>query len=440
MSLLTWLGRSGPVRSEDVPTGLAAAALEGELLVVSHRGDTWYAARRPLPGVVAPVAVYEIGPDGDARHVLTLSPVEPFGYWVESRSVDVEGGFFGVDHRVPGPDPSSDLPWFLLDLKPAGFLGRAWLRDLEDPDLPADLTRWSGDHTLLHALRHGHDLPGALLVGDPSAHAEAIGQSWGAWVGVSDPSLEYPPIAAHVLSGTQRAAGSTAGGEQPKFTVVRTRAGVPRHCLVKFSPPIDTPGGRRWADLLVAEHLAHEVVREHGIDAARSSLIDAGGRRFLEVERFDRYGETGRSGLVSLWALDTDGVASELRRWSAATGPLVAEGRLSGEDHERVRWLEAFGHMIANNDMHTANLSFRMRGTTLVGLAPVYDMLPMFHAPRHGELPVGIYDPRGELDAPPGTATSAARSLWSRVLERDDVSDGFKAIAAAQLALLRPGR
>ena len=59
-------------------------------------------------------------------------------------------------------------------------------------------------------------------------------------------------------------AGSSAGGEQPKFTSTVPVDGNPlhdAHCIVKFTPPRGTPFGERWHDLLQLEHLANEVLR-----------------------------------------------------------------------------------------------------------------------------------------------------------------------------------
>jgi hypothetical protein len=39
----------------------------------------------------------------------------------------------------------------------------------------------------------------------------------------------------------------------------------------------------------------------------------------------------------------------------------------------------------ANTDMHGGNLSFTMLGSRVVGLAPVYDMLPAQYAGQQGE-------------------------------------------------------
>jgi hypothetical protein len=51
-------------------------------------------------------------------------------------------------------------------------------------------------------------------------------------------------LAAAATAG--RVAGSSADGEQPKFsTLIHDAAGAVRHVLVKFSPPRGTPFGER---------------------------------------------------------------------------------------------------------------------------------------------------------------------------------------------------
>jgi hypothetical protein len=433
--VLRVLARAGPSPADDVQRAVATsrstlqralAELKPRLVTAGRARATRYALRRPVDGVLTPVPVYELDPAGAIRHALTLHPVEPLGFYVEGHVPEVASGFHDTDPADPGPDPFADLPWFLLDIKPSGFLGRAWAR--AHADWPADPARWSGDDVLRFATHDGTDLPGAFVLGGFARDrllARAVDR-----VHEADAIDAYPKLAERALAGPP--VGSSAGGEHPKFTASVERDGVLRPCIVKFSPPVSTPGGERWADLLAAEHVAHAVLAEHGLPAAASRLVDAGGRRFLEVERFDRHGERGRSGVASLRSLDRAGVAADNRRWTLVTARLVREGRLTAADHERVAWLESFGLLLANTDMHPGNLSLRMLGTAIRGLAPVYDMLPMFYAPRHGgELPAGRFDPRSELDEfVPGTS-DAAREFWGRVSERSDVSADFRALASA---------
>jgi hypothetical protein len=319
-----------------------------------------------------------------------------------------------------------DLPWFLYEAKPAGFLGEAWLRAHPDHGYPRDLRQWTGDDVLRFALYYGDDLPGALVIGHHARDRVRRGLDLQT-IPERERHLRFPEWAEQVMAGVP--IGSSPGGEQPKFTArIEDRA-----VMVKFSPPRDTPAGERWADLLAAEHTAHQVLHQFGHPTPNSTVIDAGGRRFLEIGRFDRHGARGRSGQISLFPFDKDGAGSDLRSWSIPARFLFDEGRISQNEYKRIAWLESFGHLIANTDMHLGNLSLRLRGTTIEGLAPVYDMLPMAHRPRFGgEVRHQVYDPYAQRDTFPDSAKAAARNFWTAVVSRDDVSDGFRVLCTRQ--------
>lgn len=444
--VLAWLERAGPSPARALERALGRSraallrdlALAGEQVLVAGRARaTRYAARRAIELVTTPIPVYEVDRSGEIRQALTLHPVEPLGFYVEGHVDEVTSGFVETDPRDPGPDPFTDLPWFLLDIKPAGFLGRAWVRAHDREGYPLRLEQWSSDHVLRYASLYGTDLPGAFVLGEFAASAWRRPRERPVVLDRDDEARRLPELVHRML--TEEPWGSSPGGEQPKLTASWRAGDALMHGIAKFSGPLDNPVGRRWADLLVCEHLAHEVVREQGIEASRSRLVDAGERRFLVVERFDRIGARGRAGVVSLAALDRAGVSHELRQWSLGTAALVGEGRLSQPHHEQVCWLQAFGTWIGNTDMHPGNLSFRMRGTTVTGLAPVYDMLPMCHAPLPGgEVREAPYDPRPEVTISPAGVTAAARSFWERVACHAAVSEGFRRLAEQQAALI-PG-
>jgi hypothetical protein len=102
--------------------------------------------------------------------------------------------------------------------------------------------------------------------------------------------------------------------------------------------------------------------------------------------------------------------------WPRLCGRLLALGLLDEEAVAAVRRLWWYGRLIGNTDMHTGNLSFVPHEGRL-GLAPVYDMLPMRYAPLPGgEVPA---DRALDLALPlPAqreawlSACSAAISFW----------------------------
>ena len=86
--------------------------------------------------------------------------------------------------------------------------------------------------------------------------------------------------------------------------------------------------------------------------------MDAAGRRFLEVPRFDRTAVGGRRGVVSLEALHNSAIGSGQSHWPAEVQEVIDEGLADGTALTTVRRLHAFGELIGNSDMHHGNLSF----------------------------------------------------------------------------------
>lgn len=347
--------------------------------------------------------------------------------WAE-RALDREGFLDG-------------LPFFLSDLRPQGFLGRQQARRVAEAlRLPVDPRSWSDDDTLVFLQAEGDDLPGDLVVGDAPLRRVLARALDGEPTEVSDAmvaggarAVRYPELAARVSAGG--AAGSSAGGEQPKFlTALRRDDGAVQAVLVKFSPPMDTPVGRRWADLLAAEAQALTVLAEHGLATAGARVLDAGGRRFLEVARHDRVGAHGRRGVVSLEALhgafDGGGAAAD---WPAAAEALARNELIDAAGLDAVRRLHSFGELIGNADMHFGNLAFWLDDALPFRPTPAYDMLPMGWAPStQGEVVERVFAPRAPLPGvrPAWSETAAwAGEFWRRVAADTAVSAEFQEIA-----------
>ena len=386
--------------------GYIVKELGADLLVTGRARFTRYHLLRRVDGLVR-FPVYEVGKNGTSRAFDVLRPVGARGFYAEHA-----GAHF------------PDLPWWLYDLRPSGFLGR--LIPIQDPNVPSDILLWTGDDVLAYLARSGTNGVGNLVVGDVAFRRMLEGADPEPAVPRRARAKHYPELATSVLQ--LGVPGSSAGGEQPKFLARRDNT-VP--VLVKFSPPMTDTVGRRVADLLVAEHVAHETLRRVGMPASVSVLIDGADRRFLEVERFDR-SRQGRLGVVSLLALDLGFVGSSLDSWSVTAEALAAQGILRPDMVTRIRWLEWFGRLIGNTDMHGANLSLFRDGLTLGELAPSYDMLPMAYAPRANQviprsLDLPIPSPR-DADVF-STALDAALSFWEEVADHRGISDDFRAIA-----------
>lgn len=433
------LTAQGPSRGSDLYAALGVSqptlsrllkGLHQEILVTGRGKTTRYAWRREIPQVVTPIPVFEVArPGALALHRATLHPIQPDGFFVEFH----DGG---RDAFYP------DLPYFLQDLRPSGFLGR--LTAHQDPTLglPSNILLWSGEHVLRYITRYGWNLSGSWIVGaEPYERFLNHTLEPPDLVDAPDRERRYPDLAAEVLR--LGPPGSSAAGEQPKFLATRRAGDALTPVLVKFSAPADNPANQRVADLLIAEHVALQTLRAQGIPAAISALIFAKERTFLEVERFDRAGVAHRSGLLSLWALDAEFVERADRTWSASVEALVEKGVVPVEILEQVHRLELFGQLIGNTDMHFGNLSFCTEGTQVVALAPAYDMSPALYVPRFGEVvprEFRVTSPRAALGTAAAHAIEAALLFWQRVAEHPRVSAGFREIASsnhAEVARLR---
>jgi hypothetical protein len=264
---------------------------------------------------------------------------------------------------------SDGLPWWLFDMRPQGYLGRAYASRFSfELGLPANPESWSDSDVIRALLAHGHDAVGNLLIGEQARNHFVEMPSP---VAVDRPTA-YPALALAVSSG--EVPGSSAGGEQPKFCTYTERG----HVIVKFTAPDDNPISERWRDLLLAEHVALKVL---GVE---TEVFDFGGQRFLEIPRFDRTGALGRNGLFSLRALEAEFVGRARETWPVLVNELVKQGCVHPDAVAATARLWAFGMLIGNTDMHHGNLSFISAHGRPYHLAPAYDMLPMGFAPKSG--------------------------------------------------------
>jgi hypothetical protein len=302
--------------------------------------------------------------------------------------------------------------------------------------LPANLQHWSDDHILKALVNAGEDLPGNLIVGAAAFDrfmSLPAPQRTRAPV-VDAPAAQYPAFAARALG--QTLAGSSAGGEQPKFSAVREGHPV----LVKFSPADNSAVAQRWRDLLVCEALALNTLAESGIRAAHFELFETEGRVFLESRRFDRTPQ-GRMGMVSLEVYDRQYIGQgtnwvDTARRSDQAGP----ERLSAADVSTLTLLDAFGALIANTDCHHGNISLLLHEHRWQ-LAPAYDMLPMLYAPVAGELvprDFAAQPPRpgvNTLDVWP-KARELAMRFWQTAADDGRISADCRAIALSNTQLV----
>jgi hypothetical protein len=99
------------------------------------------------------IPIYRVDTEGRIRQLGTLVPVRPEGFVMRQEN--------GVTLHSDG------LPWWLFDMRPQGYLGRAYAaRHGAELGLPERLSDWTDTHALRALLVHGHDVVGNLLLGD----------------------------------------------------------------------------------------------------------------------------------------------------------------------------------------------------------------------------------------------------------------------------------
>lgn len=420
------LGASQP----SISRWLAAA---GDQVVRTGQGRrSRYAATRNVRGLGDRWPLYRIDADGRPQAFGQLIALHGDGCLIQpGQPVDWLRDEFR-DGVFPG------LPWFLDDMRPQGFLGRLFAqRCAPELGLDPDILRWDENAVLTALLLRGEDGPGHFVLGDQAldralrASPEPIPSA--------QRSERYATLARATLAGER--AGSSAAGEQPKFTACVAEAdGSLRHVIVKFSDPVEgNPVAQRWADLLICEGLANQLLAEHGHADPRDELVWSQGQLCLESTRFDRIGAHGRRGSVSLAALSDahDGIRDS---WPAAAERLQQDGWLTSATVEQIRLRWWFGQLIGNTDMHFGNLGFFLDEALPLQLAPSYDMLPMLYRPAsNGSLPPRVYQPPPPLPAVMTLwrqAAGMAAVFWQRVAQHPQLSADFRAIAVDNQARL----
>lgn len=398
---------------------------------------TTYAARRAVRGHSTAIPIFRIDRRGHGRQIAILEPLYPDGCALLPHET--------IPFNWPLRDGMADgwfdgLPYPLEELRPQGFLGRHFARRhagiLQVPANPQD---WSEDD-LLHSLSLlGIDQPGDLIVGEPAYRAflEQV-QASEIPATASDRALVTTYLEQAKAALDHGVAGSSAGGEFPKFTLQRSASGEVIHVLVKFSGADTASGTQRWADLLICEHLALQTLAAQGdVPAAESRILQGGGRTFLEVVRFDRHGAFGRSGVCSWFALNGALFGLAGMPWHLAAVRVEDSGLIDPATRHQIARLSHFGGLIGNTDMHDGNLAFRpgTSASKLLTMAPAYDMLPMLYAPVRGvELPQRRFRPALPLPlehADWAPAATAALAFWQSAAEDSRISSEFRRICAA---------
>lgn len=133
--------------------------LEEEIIRIGAGPSIHYALKHPARGFNA-VPIYRISSAGKIKLLGELIPVYPQGF---------------VMHQTDGVTIHSDgLPWWLFDMRPQGYLGRAFASTYStELGLSPNPEHWQDDEVIRALLVYGHDSVGNILLAQESDHFSA---------------------------------------------------------------------------------------------------------------------------------------------------------------------------------------------------------------------------------------------------------------------------
>lgn len=417
--------RHGAATSKDIQlhTGLSQAAVSrqlktmGDSVIRFQSGRTpRYALTRNAFGGNDKLPLCMMDAHGNTVLAAYIRPLAHGGFFVEPTT-----GMPSLLLGESGKGIYDDLPYFLADLCPQGFLGRQIAEAMagQHSDFPPDPRLWNTSHIGRYLVSNGDDLPGNFKFGEQAllrVRRKPIITS----------ESDYPELADSVMSGV--IPGSSAGGEQPKFTAFCGKRSA--HVIVKFSPRGTSEIARRWRDILLTEFHAVEAIHAENFPAAETRLIELEGRFFLESQRFDRTGEYGRMSMISLRSIDAEFTGLG-KGWPQVMYALHEQNLVSWQHVYDATCLWHFGQLINNTDMHLGNLSMAIEGGVF-RLLPLYDMCSMGFAPKSGgEIQPYTFKPVPQEIALLGEVENniilkMARDFWERVASDSRISDDLK--------------
>lgn len=385
--------------------------LGSRIVTIQSGRSPKYALTTNAFGVGDCIHIWEVDEFGKHTNIAELRPLAAGGFFIE-KQVGMPEVYLGVS----GNGLYSDLPYFLRDMAPQGFLGKKIAEKMSDKDdsFPKRLRDWNTQHIGRYLLANNDISMGNLRFGNNanlkirSAYSKHLRN-------------DYPKIADNLIINDTVL--SSAGGEQQKFTTFCTD--INAHVLIKFSPKGNDSNARRWKDILITEHHAAQVINEYGVTtAAETELLEIGDRLFLESKRFDRVGEHGRRSMISLSMIDIEFIGSGIS-WVKSAEYLKQNNLLSDQDLYNIKILEQFASLIFNTDTHLGNISFKADSNGF-SLLPIYDMCSMGFAPKsNGEVTPFKYK-EIEVSSEMSFVKSLANKFWRRVANNHRTSTEFK--------------
>jgi hypothetical protein len=389
--------------------------LGSSIIKIPNGKSPKYALTTNAFGAGDKITIWEVDNFGKTSALATLRPLAAGGFFVE-KHIQMPTVFLGEK----GNGLYDDLPYFLRDMAPKGFLGRKVAERLAnlDDSFPKNPDNWQNEHIGKYLLTNTENSIGNLKFGN-NANLNLRPQF------ATHSRSQYLDISNNVIDNDEVL--SSAGGEQAKFTTFCTD--INHHAIVKFSPRGDSENARRWKDILITEHYANQVINNSGVlTAANTELLEYGDRLFLESKRFDRPSKDGRRSMLSLQMIDAEFVGNG-NSWLKSATNLHTQQLLTYQDLVNVEGLAIFAKLINNTDTHFGNISFEIHNNGF-SLLPIYDMCSMGFAPKSGGdvLPFQFKQPeiKTENHVDLNLIRKMALDFWQLVVKNDKVSSEFK--------------
>lgn len=243
------------------------------IVVLGSARSTRYARLDPLEDIGGEIPIYKVDTTGNVHPEATLFTLSQNQF-----------AWKGTNDKTA--QLLTTLPYWIQSMWPEGFMGRAFAHQYAiGLKLPLKLQEWTDRHMLRAISLRGEDLPGNVIIGRESAlryFTLARSQAKDSTIKkliISRNKRDkcFVILAEKALAGEPT--GSSAGGEQPKFTAAINDEGITKRVLVKFAKA-GTEEGTRWTDLLVCEHIAAGVMWDAGIgetdiEAAETEIIQS---------------------------------------------------------------------------------------------------------------------------------------------------------------------
>jgi len=399
---------------------------DGSVVRLGQGKNIRYIALRTLDGIEQPILI---------RQVDALANVSIVGrLWLT-----YNGSVLETENETIEYD---DLPWFLFDLKPQGFIGRLIGRRVgRKLKVSAKVDTWNSDDILRYLVLEKNNTSGNFELYQSFGEVQSIKKRSTTRTEILD--LYDKHVKKPVFTEFEEHGGSSAGGEQPKFNSRFYPNGLSK--LVKYSPLLNVGNliAERVKDLLICEHHALEILQRFNNFSASSEIFITNDRLYLEIDRFDRVvvdDKEGQLGMVSLESVIAQFVGYA-GNWAEASDSLLAEKILDEEGARLLKLWLAFSRFIGNTDTHNGNVSLFLDGIDPAGLTPAYDMLPMAYMPSNSELPtpkINVRRPALIDDDIWQQGKELGNAFWQVIAQEKRITPAFRSIAKQWLAYLTP--